>query len=61
MNIQNNTGKSALIRAASYGRLSCLECLVSHGADVNIQNRDGDTALWWAGSYGQCSVLSCME
>ena len=34
--------------AASSGHLSCVEPLVSHGADVNLQNSSSDTALMLA-------------
>ena len=60
MNSQGRYGDTALISAASKGRLSCdcVEYLVSHGEDVNIQNNDGYTALMLAGLNGH---LSCVE
>lgn len=45
INEQDDQGKTALMYAASQGRLDIVQWLLDHGADVNLQNIDGQTAL----------------
>ncbi len=45
INEQDDQGATALMYAASQGRLDIVQWLLDHGADVNLQNIDGQTAL----------------
>ena len=58
MNIQNRYGNTALMLAAFTGHLSCVEHIVSRGAEVKTRNSAGNTALMLAEFSGH---LSCVE
>ena len=45
VNVQNENGMTALMRASDAGHVDLIEELYRKGADVNIQNSLGDTAL----------------
>jgi len=61
VNIQNNSGNSALIIAASWGHTAIVDSLLAKGAEVNVQNKDGDTALLCAaGKVGYTEVVDSL-
>lgn len=59
-NARDNRGDTALICAASMGRLLTVQVLVTAGADVNIQNSAGDTALSYAAHYGFDGIVASL-
>ena len=51
-------GQTALMLAASHGRLDMVELLVSTaGADVNVRDEDGSTALMCAAEHGHMDIV----
>ena len=47
-------GRTALMRAANYGNLDCLDYLIAKGANLNVQDnvRRGPAAAWRRGVWG---------
>jgi ankyrin repeat protein len=56
VNVQNNTGDTALILAASNGHSECVKLLIDNYCDVNVINDFGDPALTLATSknHSEC-------
>jgi ankyrin repeat protein len=52
VNARNTVGETALMWAASTGKLDVVEFLVSHGANVNVADNKGQTALMGAANAG---------
>ena len=52
VNIQDNSGATALMTAAGKDCDKCVEYLIRAGADVNSQNNDGYSALMCAARWG---------
>ncbi len=51
-------GQTALMLAASHGRLDMVELLInSAGADVNVRDEDGSTALMCAAEHGHMDIV----
>jgi ankyrin repeat protein len=50
-------GQTALMLAASHGRLRMANMLLAAGADVNIQDEDGSTALMCAAEHGHVEMV----
>ena len=53
---QDESGSSALMYAASNGRIEAVRVLLAKGANPNMQNRGGATALIWASYNNQYDV-----
>ncbi|KAL3115964.1 hypothetical protein niasHT_007264 [Heterodera trifolii] len=52
--------QTALMLAASHGRVETTSLLLSCGADVNIQDVDGSTALMCAAEHGQREIVKTL-
>ena len=50
-------GQTALMLAASHGRLDMVQLLVEAGADVNIRDEDGSTALMCSAEHGHAHIV----
>ncbi|GAB6032886.1 hypothetical protein CHUAL_012084 [Chamberlinius hualienensis] len=50
-------GQTALILAASHGKVDMVRILHDAGADVNIQDKDGSSALMCASEHGHINVV----
>jgi ankyrin repeat protein len=50
-------GQTALMLAASHGRLDMVQLLVGAGADINIRDEDGSTALMCAAEHGHSGIV----
>ncbi|CAG7695983.1 unnamed protein product [Allacma fusca] len=50
-------GQTALMLAASHGRLDTVRLLLEAGADINIQDEDGSTALMCASEHGHGEIV----
>jgi len=58
VNLQNEWGWAALMRAADMGNEKVVELLLKHpGIDVNVQDNDGRTALMLAEGKTECIEL----
>jgi ankyrin repeat protein len=49
----DNSGWTALMRAANEPSVDCVRVLIAAGAEVNARDRDGKTALAWARTTGR--------
>ncbi|CAK5074637.1 unnamed protein product [Meloidogyne enterolobii] len=52
--------QTALMLAASHGRIEATNLLLKCGADVNIQDVDGSTALMCAAEHGQKEIVKIL-
>uniref|UniRef100_A0A915D3Y8 Uncharacterized protein n=1 Tax=Ditylenchus dipsaci TaxID=166011 RepID=A0A915D3Y8_9BILA len=52
--------QTALMLAASHGRIETTNLLLNSGADVNIQDVDGSTALMCAAEHGQKEIVKIL-
>ncbi|KAI1703405.1 ankyrin repeats (3 copies) domain-containing protein [Ditylenchus destructor] len=52
--------QTALMLAASHGRVDTTNLLLNCGADVNIQDADGSTALMCAAEHGQKEIVKIL-
>jgi len=50
-------GQTALMLAASHGRLDMVRLLLEAGANVNVRDEDGSTALMCAAEHGHANIL----
>ena len=58
INVQNERGQTALMRAAEYQRTEVVALLLGKGADVNVKsNRNRRTALMEAASAGNLAII----
>ena len=57
VDMQNNSGATALIEASYYGHMEVCELLITRGCNVDMQDKDGRTALMWASYLGQIPVM----
>ena len=57
INLGNVHGTTALMRAASNGRIRMVHSLLSHGADPNKSRNDGFTPLHLAAFFGHAEVV----
>ncbi|WP_024790247.1 ankyrin repeat domain-containing protein [Lebetimonas sp. JH292] len=48
INMQDNYGNTALMKAAMEGNIDVFEDLLNNGADIFIKNNDGNSVLWFA-------------
>ncbi|KPM10319.1 ankyrin repeat domain containing protein 34 [Sarcoptes scabiei] len=53
-------GQTALMLAASHGRVEISKILMDYGADINLQDNDGSTALMCAAEHGHAEVISLL-
>ncbi|MBC6427160.1 MAG: ankyrin repeat domain-containing protein, partial [Ekhidna sp.] len=61
VNAKSNTGNTALILAATFGRTATVTALLGvSGINVNIQNDFGNTALIWAAMFGHTAVVNAL-
>ncbi|KAK8788592.1 hypothetical protein V5799_021639 [Amblyomma americanum] len=56
--IQN--GQTALMLAASHGRLEMIKLLLDAGAEPNVQDNDGSTALMCAAEHGYIEIVRAL-
>ncbi|XP_059144239.1 uncharacterized protein LOC131931458 isoform X2 [Physella acuta] len=52
------TQQTALMLAASHGRVEMVKLLVEEGADINLQDVDGSTALMCACEHGSIEIVN---
>jgi len=57
INVGNIHGTTALMRAASNGRIRMVQSLLNHGADPNKSRNDGFTPLHLASFFGHAEVV----
>ena len=57
LNIQDNVGFTALIKASQIRHIKIVRFLLDAGAEVNIQNNEGKTALIWASQKGYIDII----
>ena len=58
INVQNERGQTALMRAAEYQRAEVVTLLLENGADVNVKsNRNRRTAMMEAASAGNLAII----
>lgn len=55
-----NTGDTALIRAAANGRLNVVELLIAHGCDMYVENTNGEDAFNRACVYGRIPIIDVL-
>ena len=53
-------GKTALMHAASLGRLETCRCLITKGAELNTRSAEGYTALMLASTHGEVQVVQLL-
>ncbi|MFH1116297.1 MAG: ankyrin repeat domain-containing protein, partial [Pseudomonadota bacterium] len=61
VNARNETGKTAVMFAASEGQPEVVETLLKAGADPDLKDKDGDTAASLAKKKGHYDVVSILE
>ena len=57
VNLKDNSGATALIKASSLGYHKIIKELLNHHADINIQKLDGSTALMLASKYRHIQIV----
>jgi uncharacterized protein len=57
VNAKDNTGATALMAAAGYGRTAIAQLLLDRGAQVNASGNEGDTALMQAALNGHAAIV----
>ncbi|CDW53821.1 Ank 2 and KN motif domain containing protein [Trichuris trichiura] len=50
-------GQTAIMLAASHGKMDAVTMLIENGADVNLQDEDGSTALMCAAEHGHKEIV----
>ncbi|KFD71000.1 hypothetical protein M514_02577 [Trichuris suis] len=50
-------GQTAIMLAASHGKMDAVTMLIENGADVNMQDEDGSTALMCAAEHGHKEIV----
>uniref|UniRef100_A0A5S6Q9W7 ANK_REP_REGION domain-containing protein n=1 Tax=Trichuris muris TaxID=70415 RepID=A0A5S6Q9W7_TRIMR len=50
-------GQTAIMLAASHGKIDAVTMLIENGADVNMQDEDGSTALMCAAEHGHKEIV----
>ena len=57
MDVDDFTGETALIKAATAGHDNIVKLLLQNGADVNTKNKQGETALLKAVKAGNLKIV----
>ncbi len=57
VNMEDNTGQTAIFYAAREGRVDMCDLLVSTGASVNKQDKRKQTPLHWAKKHNRQQVI----
>jgi len=60
INMQNNSGHTALIFASWYDHLENAKLLLKHGADIKIRDKFDQTALFYAVQYGNLKIVKLL-
>ena len=60
VNIKDNMGTTALIKASGNGHLDVVKLLLNNDADVNIQDNEGVTALMLASGKGYIGIVKLL-
>ena len=60
VNVKNERGGTALLRASFYGYLEIVQILLSDGAEINAKTNDGKTALMYASLNGHLDVVQVL-
>ena len=60
VNVQDQTGLTALHVCGMYGRREAAAWLVEHGADLSLKDSFGDSALHTAAVFGQGGVVKVL-
>jgi len=61
VNSKSSIGYTALMSAATSGRVDAVKVLIDKGADVNAKSSAGDTALIRADRYGHPDVVDLLK
>ncbi len=57
VNVKDEDGRTALMKAANLGKLDVVKCLAELGADWEAKDECGKTALMTAANYGELEVV----
>ncbi|MBR0234443.1 MAG: ankyrin repeat domain-containing protein [Synergistaceae bacterium] len=60
VNVKDNDGSTALIRAAREGKAENVKVLIDAGADVNAKDKTGYTALMIAADWGRAEIINIL-
>ena len=60
INVRNEHGMTALMRAAYHGRVQMVRVLLEHGADPNVARNDNFTALSLAAFFGHAQIVEIL-
>ena len=61
VNLQDDVGRTALMRVSLGRKAEVVKILLDHGADVNLQDKFGDTALKHASRKGHKRVMELLK
>jgi ankyrin repeat protein len=60
VNVQSNTGHTALMIASQFGHKEIVELLLEYGVDVNLRDEKGLTALMFASRFGHTEIVELL-
>jgi ankyrin repeat protein len=60
LNVQDKTGKTALMSAAAKGDAATVALLLDKRADLNLKDKTGKTALMWATQNGHTAIVETL-
>lgn len=60
-NVQDNTGKSALMMACLNGHLTLTRVLLDHGANISLKSTHGKTCMDMATSFDRQAIIHVLE
>ena len=61
LDVQNNFGKTAAMRASFWGHVESVKLLHEMKADLTVRAKDGSTAVHYAASRGHTEMLKVMS